>query len=99
MTTWVTTAREDITQSLKRQRAVDLAIVAVEDTLIRATTLRLSSVTVALWLCDIDNRYERMFDPDSLMNERCFSADCPCWRYSSIPVKRILCTLFENPHA
>jgi hypothetical protein len=39
-------------------------------------------------LCDIDNRYERMSDLDSFMNERCFSAGYPCRRYSSIPGKR-----------
>lgn len=84
----VTTAREDTAWSLNKQRAVDLGIVAVED--IRILDKKLSDCLrrIRSWLhrfCDIDNHYERMFDPDPLMNERCFSADC--WRHSSILVR------------
>ena len=39
------------------------------------------------WLHCIDNCYERVLDPLPLINERCFSAGCPCWRFSSIPVR------------
>jgi hypothetical protein len=31
----------------------------------------------------------KLYDPFPFMNEKCFSADCPCWRYSSIPAKRL----------
>lgn len=84
----VPTALEDTTRSLNEQRAVDLGIVAVED--IRILDKQRSVYLRRIWsllhrLCDIDNRYERMFDPDPFMNERCFSADC--WRHSSILVR------------
>jgi hypothetical protein len=82
---FVITAQEFTIWSL-----ADLGIVAVEDICIldqqRSVYLR------RIWsllhrLCDIDNRYERMFDSYPLMNERCFSADCPCWCHSSILVR------------
>jgi hypothetical protein len=41
----------------------------------------------------IDNRYDHF----PFMNEKCFSADCPCWRYSSIPVMDLWSFQLELP--
>jgi hypothetical protein len=77
-------------QDLDPITTIDLGIAAAEDTLIpykQHPFYFCYCWSPSYRLCDIDNRYERMSDPDSFMNERCFSADCPCWRYSSIPVR------------
>ena len=51
--------------------------------------IRASLVIAEKEFIDMCNCYEWMLDPFPLMNERCFSADYPCWRYSSIPVMNL----------
>ena len=58
--------------------------------------IRASLVIAEKEFIDMCNRYEWILDPFPLMNERCFSADYPCWRYSSIPVMNLSSSQLER---